>query len=200
MNLVENTELFRSEDFVQSIRNRSKSAVTKLVKAYSEQLLRASYGLGFKGDGAAELVQDVWITFIEVVPRFEGRSHVRTFLFGILYRKACEKRREDSRFITHDPIDESMDQLFDKSGHWRKEVDTPEKFFLAAQTMSIIRKCMDCLPLQQKAAFSLKEIEELKSQEICKILSVSRTNLGVLLFRARNRLRDCITRHTDEVI
>ena len=28
--------------------------------------------------------------------------------------------------------------------------------------------------------------------EICKILDVSRTNLGVLLYRSRNRLRECL--------
>ena len=37
-------------------------------------------------------------------------------------------------------------------------------------------------------AFVLREVEELDTQEICKILDVTATNMGVLLHRARTRL------------
>ena len=45
---------------------------------------------------AEEIAQSVWATFLEVVPRFEGRSRVRTFLLGILRRKAAEASRADA--------------------------------------------------------------------------------------------------------
>ncbi len=48
------------------------------------------------------------------------------------------------------------------------------------------------VPLQQRMAFVLREVEDLSTVEICKILDVTRTNLGVLLYRARNRLRECL--------
>ncbi len=41
-------------------------------------------------------------------------------------------------------------------------------------------------------AFLLREVEELDTEEICNILEVTRTNLGVLLHRARTRLRECL--------
>ena len=41
-------------------------------------------------------------------------------------------------------------------------------------------------------AFILREAEDLGTGEICKILAVTRTNLGVLLYRGRNRLRECL--------
>jgi DNA-directed RNA polymerase specialized sigma24 family protein len=41
-------------------------------------------------------------------------------------------------------------------------------------------------------AFMLREVESFSTPEICKILQVTRTNLGVLLHRVRNRLRECI--------
>ena len=40
--------------------------------------------------------------------------------------------------------------------------------------------------------FNLREIEGMDTEEICKILEVTRTNLGVLLDRVRNRLRECL--------
>ena len=41
-------------------------------------------------------------------------------------------------------------------------------------------------------AFVLREVQELITKEICKILEVSSTNLGVRLYRGRNRLRECL--------
>jgi RNA polymerase sigma-70 factor (ECF subfamily) len=41
-------------------------------------------------------------------------------------------------------------------------------------------------------AFVLREVEGLDTDEVCKILEVTRTNLGVLFHRVRNRLRECL--------
>ncbi|MBI3302262.1 MAG: hypothetical protein HYZ72_09350 [Deltaproteobacteria bacterium] len=55
-----------------------------------------------------------------------------------------------------------------------------------------LQECLDSVPLQQGVAFILREVEGFSTQEMCKILQVTRTNLGVLLYRVRNRLRECI--------
>ena len=55
-----------------------------------------------------------------------------------------------------------------------------------------LRVCLEELPGKQRSVFLLREVEGFETPEICKILEVSRTNLGVLLFRARNRLRECL--------
>ena len=41
-------------------------------------------------------------------------------------------------------------------------------------------------------AFVLREVEGMDTKEICKILEITSTNLGVLLHRVRNRLRECL--------
>ena len=56
----------------------------------------------------------------------------------------------------------------------------------------MIRDCMDGLPGNQQEAFVLREVEGLDTTEICKIVDVSVTNLGVLMHRARARLRECL--------
>ncbi len=61
-----------------------------------------------------------------------------------------------------------------------------------AELRRFIEECLESLPTPQRMAFVLREIEEMETPEICKILEVSRTNLGVLLYRGRNRLRECL--------
>lgn len=183
---------FKSLEFAGLVRSRDPKVVDSLVKTYTESLYKGALGLGFDASNAEELVQSVWVTFFEVAPNFRGHSHVRTFIFGILYNKASELRRHRQRFDDRDPIDDVMETKFFADGHWLKRPISPYQFMESVETMTIIQKCIDGLPLNQRMAFCLKEIDEHGSSDICNILGVTVTNLGVLLYRAKNRLRECI--------
>ena len=63
---------------------------------------------------------------------------------------------------------------------------------LSKEIGELIRGCMDGLPVNQREAFVLHEVEGLETSQICKILAVSVTNFGVLMHRARARLRECL--------
>jgi RNA polymerase sigma-70 factor (ECF subfamily) len=55
-----------------------------------------------------------------------------------------------------------------------------------------LHRCLENLPTRNAAAFTLREMDELDTAEICKILDVSTTNLWVILHRARAHLRRCL--------
>lgn len=192
MKQTEKDTNFSSSEFIGRLKSREHEAVSTLVHAYTTQLLKASLGLGFDQTAATELVQNVWVTFFDVISGFRGDSHIRTFIFGILYNKASELRRDHKRFDSRDPVEEVLDTRFDSEGHWIKPPISPEDFFMGMETLQLIEKCLEALPTNQRMAFSMKEIEERESPEICKTLNVTVTNLGVLLYRARNRLRECV--------
>jgi len=181
-----------SPEFVSKLRDQDRHAIEIVVKKYTRTIYRAALGLGFGQSQADDLVQTVWATFFEKVPNFEGRSHVRTYIFGILYNKAKELRRDQAKNTSIDPFDEVMAHRFDTDGKWTSPPMDPERFASAVETSNIIEECMNGLPTTQKMAFFLKELESNTTDEICKILSVTATNLGVLIYRARNGLRDCI--------
>ncbi len=183
---------FQSENFLSKLKSLDSEAVSDVVRAYSGDLFKGAKGLGFNDVMTEELVQNVWLTFFDVIPNFQGRSQIKTFLFGIMYNKAKELRRENIKFEKHDPIDDIMEGRFDENGAWINSPIDPEQFYASSQIMDLIQKCIDALPVKQRMAFCLKEIDEHKSSEICNILELSVTNLGVILFRAKNRLRECI--------
>lgn len=164
----------------------------ELVHEYTEALLKGALSLGFPLEEARDLVQSVWLTYFSKPSQFEGRSHIRTFLFGILYNKAREKRRQDRRLIADEHIEQLVDSHFDEKGRWTKPPINPEQFLQASQTMELIEGCLDWLPLKHRMAFCLREMEEESTSSICKILEITTTNLGVILFRAKARLRECL--------
>ena len=105
-------------EILAAFRAQNWLVLEKLVQQYTEMLLKSSYSLGFRDQQAEDLVQSVWTTFFEVVQNFEGRSQVKTFLFGILINKARELRRETQKFDEHDPIDDVVAERFNEQGGW----------------------------------------------------------------------------------
>ena len=84
-------------DFVACVRAGDRETLEAVIHAYLGQILRAARGAGLSPERAEDVTQATFATFIEVARRFEGRSHVRTFLFGILYKKIAEARRGERR-------------------------------------------------------------------------------------------------------
>jgi len=186
------TTNFSAPEYLELLRRRERAAWEALVDAYLPQLLRAGRGMGFSVDENQDLVQSVFVALMEGIGRFEGRSHIRTFLFGIFYNKVSEHLRNRQRAEVNDPIDEVMESRFDLSGKWRRPPLDIDKALFAREVRGLVRECLETVPRAQHIAFYLREIEEMETAEICKKMGVSATNLGVLLFRARNRLRECL--------
>ncbi len=173
-------------------KRRDPEALRVVVEAYLGQGQRAARGAGLDSSHAEDVTQATFTTFLEKAATFEGRSHVRTWLFGILYRKIAEARREAHKDLRHDPIDEVMEERFDSAGAWARPPQAIDAALQGAEVRERIEGCMEPLPLQQRMAFLLRDVEGLSSPEISEILEVTRSNMGVLLFRARNRLRECL--------
>lgn len=166
--------------------------VAEAVRVYADALLGAAWGQGWRGTDAEDLVQDTFATFLKSSDRFEGRSSLKTYLFGILYNKSLEKRRDVSREVAADPIDAVFEQRFGTWGIWRTVPRGPEDEADAKETAALLDDCLKSLPTQQRMAFYLRSVEHESTESMCKILQISVTHLGVILFRARNKLRECV--------
>lgn len=177
---------------LSALKKRDREAVSEVVKEHAGDLLRAAFGMGLKQVDAEEMVSETFSTFLDVLDRFKGRSSVRTFLFGILYRKAMERGRKKSRELATDPVDTVFEWRFNSWGRWSAPPRGPDEDALNQETADLIAVCMKGLTDTQRAAFHLKEVERESNADICNILEVTDTNLRVLLYRARIKLRECI--------
>ena len=178
-----------------------EETLEQAVAAYTGPLLRGGLALGLALSDAEELVQDTFAAFLSAAGRFEGRSQLRTYLFGILYNKAKELRRKRVKESGADDeaLEAAFNTRFDGAGHWMaSQPKGPEAAALNGELAALIAACAEGLPEAQRAAFFLKEAEGLSTEEACNVLAVSGTNLRVLLFRARLRLRECLERRWED--
>ncbi len=178
---------------------RETKTIESLVREHSKYMIFMARKFGIKRDLEHDVIQNTWITFIEKVENFEGRSKVRTFLTGILFNKCREIKRSENKHISEsystseDVYDILWNNKFDSTGHWISVPEAPETFSLKAEMATIIGSCIDSLPEHQRIVFSLKELQGISNAEISQMLKQSISNVGVLLFRAKNKLRDCIS-------
>jgi RNA polymerase sigma-70 factor (TIGR02943 family) len=157
---------------------------------------------------AQDVVSDVILTALEKPESFSGKSSVRTWLVGILKFKIIDHfrahKRESSlseQIDTHD--NDSFEQLeallFDDTGHslqaqalWVNPSASPHASLQEKQFFSALDACVNDLPAVQGRVFMMREWLELSTEEICQELSVTTSNLWVLLHRARTRLQTCL--------
>lgn len=186
------TTSFSSPEFLSRLKEKDDAALNEIVRAYTSHLIKAGLGLGLTMINSEEVAQSTWLTFVDIVPRFEGRSHIRTFLFGIFYNKVSEFRRSRIKVEKCDPIEDIVEQSFRDDGHFKQHQMGPEMYSEGIEVMKIIELCLENLPHTQRLVFTMKIVEELETEEICNTLDISDTNLRQLLFRGKNRLKACI--------
>jgi len=109
---------FGAPSFVARIQATDEAVLRDVVPAYLDQVLRAARAAGLTREPAEVVTQSTLVTFVASAGRFEGRSHVRTRLFGILYRKVAEERRQIQKEMRTADIQEVMEQRFRTNGYW----------------------------------------------------------------------------------
>ena len=183
------------EEFLEKLKNRDRETISELVNKYHKNLIAGARAQKLSEDMADDAVAETWKTFFEKADNFEGRSHVRTYLFGILYNKIREIKRKMNREDLYDDPNNILEANFNKKGFWTYTPSSPEKFIEAADIKEALDSCIKGLSDNQRKIYHLKEIENYSHNEICNLLDFSMTNIKVLLHRARNQVRRCVEGH-----
>ena len=187
---------FADPAYVDRLRAGDAPAIEAVVHAYLPQILRAARGAGLDDHRAQDVTQSVFLTFIQTIGHFEGRSHVRTWLFGILYHKLSETWRVVKRENESDDIDSVMEARFAPDGTWARPPRGADQETLDVEIRAHLAACLEEVPDRQRMAFLMREVDGFSTEEICNVLEVTDTNLGVLLVRVRNRLRECLEKRS----
>ncbi len=154
---------------------------------------------------AEEAVQETLLAALTAERTFERRSSPSTWLVGILRHKIVDQvrrtkraRTDRSRFFNADQeLDQGSAVQF-KSGRWAQQ---PRRWSARAGSPAedeefrrALSRCLDKLPERSSHAVRLLEQQQLSVGQASKILSITPTNLSVILYRARLALRDCLER------
>jgi RNA polymerase sigma-70 factor (ECF subfamily) len=149
---------------------------------------------------AEDAVSETMLAALSKPQSFANRSQLKTWLVGILKHKVIDILRQRRREVVLD-LDEGdggdeLDSLaFKADGHFVNspaDWGDPEQALDSRQFFMVLEACVEKLPATMGRVFLMREWLELDSEEVCKELGLTPTNLYVQLHRARLRLRECL--------
>lgn len=152
---------------------------------------------------AEDAVQETLMSALVHRDHFEGRSTLRTWLVSILKNEIVDAVRKRERGLPADamqlgdPVDAREGGFGDK-GRWidpPADWGNPDEALSSGQFWRVFRKCCERMPSRHALVFSMREVMDMPSEEICKQLGLSKSNLHVILFRARLSLRACMSKN-----
>ena len=172
----------------------------KALNTLRPQLLKYAQMQLRNSSWAEDAVSETLLAALERPQSFSGNSQLKTWLIGILKHKLIDQIRRNCKEMsaTREDAEDLDEDLFSPDGHWRdqpKHWGDPEHCLDQVDFMRVLEACVEHLPGQQGRLFMMREWLELETDEICKELNLSPTNLWVMLHRARLRLRECLQLH-----
>lgn len=155
-------------------------------------------------DVAEDLVQETLEAALKGIAKFNGKSSLKTWVFGILKNKVVDHLRRQDRAIPFSQLtgeaedsDAVLDTLFNDKGFWNIEArpadwNEPEEALASQQFWMVFDACLHHLPENASRVFMMREFLGFEAGEICQQLKLSANNCHVILHRARTRLRVCL--------
>ena len=153
-------------------------------------------------DVAEDLVQETFLAALQGTFRESGPTAERRWMIGIMKHKIVDHFRRRSRESIQNPDqpDHRAEEAFLDDGHWKPEAaamqawpEQPDGLIERRQFWDALSGCMAGLPPRAAHVFTLRELDELETEQICELLQLTPTNFGVILHRARKQLRDCLS-------
>jgi RNA polymerase sigma-70 factor (ECF subfamily) len=133
---------------------------------------------------ADDLLQETLLKIARALPRFEGRSSVKTWAFSIATRVATDHfRRPDQRARVVN-LDETEPLP-------TSELNVDDG--LVIEEMSdCVRGVVDSLPTDYKTALVLHDLQGLTASEVAEIAGCSLATAKIRVHRARRRLKEAL--------
>ncbi len=120
--------------------------------------------LGVAEAHVEDAAQEVWVVVHRRLKDFEGRSSVRTWLFGIAMRTASDHRRWRRRKDPRDR-DDDVDAVASRA-------PSPEELTERAQAARALDRLLDAIPEERRAVFVLAELEQMSAPEIAQAIGI----------------------------
>ena len=191
-------------DLLAGLLAGDEEAFGQLVDRYYPVMLHVARGFVHDTSVAEEVVQETLLAVIEGLPRFEGRSSLKTWMFRILVNRAKTRGARQPRRVTFGFL------RSDRSSHGNDSVP-PERTpaFVATGSSTIdptapvlhqelgeaICAAVDRLPARQRTVLVLRDIQGWTSLEVCEVLGLSDAHQRILLHRARTSVHDLLLSH-----
>jgi RNA polymerase sigma-70 factor (ECF subfamily) len=165
------------KELIKGLKKRDESAFRFFVAKYKDSVYRIVYSTAGSSADADDIAQDVFITVFKKIRKFNEKSSLSTWLYRITVNKCMDYFRKNR--MKNLELKENL--IFDE-----EEDDAKKKIAL---------DLISTLPGRQRLAMTLKAVEGFSNSEIAELLKTSEGNVRIILFRAREKLKEEVKKY-----
>ena len=187
----------RRDALLDWLRARDDSAYEELVRTHTARLLAVARRILGSSEDARDAVQETFLSAFQSLDWFREEANLATWLSRIAVNHCLMRLRTRRR-----KPEESIEPLlpsFLPDGHQTRESAPWEVSFATdverREVFGLVRRAIDRLPSSYRTVLLLRDIEELSTGEVARLLGVNANTVKVRLHRARQALRTLLEPH-----
>lgn len=169
----------------------------KLVRNESPRLFRVIMRLLNDEEEARNILQETFFQAYKRLGTFRREAKVTTWLYAIGINLARASRRKSARYDTlSEPDLDRLQPSYTAGMRTEKyEAWNPQKLLESDERHRLVHEAIMRLPEDYRVVVTLRDIEQLSTADVAKMLEISEGAVRVRLHRARQALRKLLTPH-----
>lgn len=177
---------------IAECRRGQSAAFGILVRRHQDRLYNTVFRLLGNSEDAQDVVQESFISAYQSLVSFKGDSLFFTWLYRIAMNAAISLKRKKKSAVSldsgskHDLVIDPFDQSVDNQ---------PGDALEREEEQARLQAALDRLSTEHRTVIVLKDIDDLKYEEIAEILAVPVGTIRSRLHRARLELREILEEH-----
>jgi len=172
---------------LSALQQRDAVAFHDLVETYSPRIYNLALKMLGNPDLAEDILQETFVNAYKAIDRFEGRSHISTWLYRIAHNAVLMRLRKEKGIPDLRSLDDELDvDTLPTPTPWD---DSPERRLLQNELIEMMNDALTALSEALREVFVLRDIDGLSTAETAEVLNISETAVKSRLHRARLVLR-----------
>lgn len=188
------TPEFNEAPLVARAKAGDAEAFSELVTHYERKIFRLAKNITRHDEDAEDVLQEAFLKAYSHLDRFEGNSKFYTWLVRIAVNEALmklRKRKSDKTVSLDEPLESDGEEMQREIAVWD---GNPEEQYSGEEMRKILDDALDSLKPDFRTVFTLRDIEELSTEETADALGITVAAVKSRLLRARLALREKLTR------
>jgi len=184
-------------ELIKRAKQGDKVALSRLINTYSERIYNLALRILRNREDAEDILQETFLTVIEKLDQFDGRSSFFTWVYRIATNASLMRLRKKK--VIFQQLADNPD--FQESVESRVFVDWSQDPSLSIYDQEVKKKidqAINSLSDIYRSVFILRDIENLSIKETSEILNITQENVKIRLRRARQFLRNYLSDYFEE--
>ncbi|HSF19810.1 MAG TPA: sigma-70 family RNA polymerase sigma factor [Vicinamibacteria bacterium] len=184
-------------EIIARLRTGDEAAFEELVRTHGRKLLALCRRLLSNEEDARDVVQETFVAAFRSLDGFRADARLGTWLSRIAVNYSLMRLRSRRR-----KPEQSIEELLPKflaDGHQTRESSSwgapADRVIERQEVVALVRGQIDRLPERYRTVLLLRDIEELDTESVAKVLGVTHNTVKVRLHRARQALRGLLEPH-----